>query len=96
MQFRRAGVILRKGPEALLVCVSLRRIGAGIRSMPTRAQSKNGLGESATYWVDAYAENPWVEGEAQEVGSLKAMAMAQGTVQVIGSGPVAYLEVGSH
>jgi len=57
---------------------------------------RHGLGESATYWVDAYAENPWVEGEAQEVGSLKAMAMAQGTVQVIGSGPVAYLEVGSH
>mmetsp|Transcript_78842 Transcript_78842/g.225850 ORF Transcript_78842/g.225850 Transcript_78842/m.225850 type:complete len:663 (+) Transcript_78842:30-2018(+) len=57
---------------------------------------RHGFDDDIAYWVDAYAANPWQDEHDGGVAWEKALAVSQGTVQIIGSGPVAYLEVGSH
>uniref|UniRef100_A0A7S2QJ19 EF-hand domain-containing protein n=1 Tax=Zooxanthella nutricula TaxID=1333877 RepID=A0A7S2QJ19_9DINO len=57
--------------------------------------TRHGFGDDVAYWVDAYANNLWMEPAGDDTWA-KALAVSQGTVQIIGSGPVAYLEVGSH
>lgn len=57
---------------------------------------RHGFSEDVAYWVDAYASNPWQQETNGADVWEKALAVSQGTVQIIGSGPVAYLEVGSH
>jgi len=57
--------------------------------------ARHGFSDDVAYWVDAYASNPWQHASPDGVWE-KALAVSQGTVQIIGNGPVAYLEVGSH
>mmetsp|Transcript_122470 Transcript_122470/g.305824 ORF Transcript_122470/g.305824 Transcript_122470/m.305824 type:complete len:811 (+) Transcript_122470:125-2557(+) len=65
-----------------------------IRCLSEHAK-RHGFSDDVAYWVDAYAHNPWRQAEAEGAWE-KALAISQGTVQIIGNGPVAYLEVGSH
>lgn len=52
--------------------------------------------DDCCYWVDAFANNPWGADKEDEGLWEKALHKTEGSVQVIGHGPVAYLEVGAH
>lgn len=53
------------------------------------------FGDDVCYWVDAYANNHWERDDSAGMWE-KALSKTAGTVQVIGHGPVAYVEVGAH
>lgn len=52
--------------------------------------------DDVCYWVDAYAQNMWQEPGDDHYLWEKALSKTEGSVQVIGHGPVAYVEVGAH
>jgi len=52
--------------------------------------------DDVCYWVDAYARNLWQEPDDEDDLWEKALSKTEGSVQVIGHGPVAYVEVGAH
>lgn len=51
------------------------------------------LSDDVSYWVEEYSRNLWEEHVPDNTWQ-KALAISQGSVQVIGEGPVAYVEVG--
>jgi len=65
-----------------------------IRCLSEHAE-RHGFSDDVAYWIGAYAMDPWEEDDGESAVD-RSLAASMGTVHVIGDGPVAYLEVGSH